>query len=296
MSTLATIRLWGEMVKFSHSVFALPFALLATFMAGRNMPGGFPRPAQLGLIVVCMIAARSFAMTFNRIADARIDANNPRTAGRPIPAGRMTIRQAMVYLQISALVFLTACGGFYLLYGNPWPALLAIPTLAGLSAYSFAKRFTTLAHFVLGAVIAFAPTAAWIAIHPATLGWPALLLTGAVLFWISGFDLIYACQDADIDRRDGLFSIPARFGIARALLISRIAHVATVALLIALGWTTERNWLYWTAVGITALLLASEQAVVKPNDLSRVNLAFFTLNGFVSILFASAAIADLIWL
>lgn len=296
MSTLATIRLWGEMVKFSHSVFALPFALLATFMAGRNMRGGFPTAAQFALIVVCMVAARSFAMTFNRIADARIDASNPRTAGRPIPAGKMTVRQAMIYLQISALIFLFACGGFYLAYSNPWPALLAIPTLAGLAAYSFAKRFTTLAHFVLGAVIAFAPTAAWIAIHPATLGLPALLLSGAVLFWIAGFDLIYACQDVDIDRRDGLFSIPSRLGVARALLISRVAHVTTVILLIALGWTTDRNWLYWSAVGVTTVLLASEQAVVKPNDLSRVNLAFFTLNGFVSILFASAAIADLIWL
>ncbi|MBK8271245.1 MAG: UbiA family prenyltransferase [Planctomycetes bacterium] len=296
MSAFATLRTWGDMIKFSHSVFALPFALVATFLAGRNMPGGTPTLFQFALIVICMVAARSFAMTFNRIADAKIDARNPRTESRPIPAGKITTKQAWSFLQISGLVFLAGCAGFFLLYGNEWPLLLAVPTLALLAGYSYAKRFTLFAHFVLGAAIAFAPTAAWLAIHPATLGLPAILLTGAVLSWIAGFDIIYACQDTEIDRRDGLHSIPSKFGIARALWISRASHVITAALLVVLGLVVGLGWLYWAGLGVTALLLAFEQSLVRHNDLSKVNMAFFTVNGVVSLLFGLTTIIDALWI
>lgn len=294
MASTATIRTWGEMIKFSHSVFALPFALIATFLAGRQLDRGFPTGTQFALIITCMVAARSFAMTFNRIADAAIDARNPRTANRPIQTGKISVGQAGVFLVVSALVFLATCAGFLVLCQNPWPLYLAAPTLIALAAYSYAKRFTTLTHFILGAVIAFAPTAAWIAIHPNSLGLPAVLLTSVVLFWIAGFDIIYACQDTQVDRREGLHSIPARIGIARSLFVSRICHVLTVALLIWLGFEAEFTWLYWGAVIATALLLAAEQSVVKPDDLSKVNLAFFTINGCISLLLGIAAICDLL--
>src|SRR5262249_51405801 len=156
---------------------------------------------------------------------------------------------------------------------NGWPLMLAVPTLSFLAAYSIAKRFTALAHFVLGIAIGFAPLAAWIAIDPKSLGWPAVLLSGAVMFWIAGFDLIYACQDTDVDRREDLYSIPAKLGVRGALIVSRACHLVTAGLLIALGHVTGMGICYWIGVGVTVLLLAAEQSVVRPNDLSRVNLA-----------------------
>ncbi|MCG8408117.1 MAG: putative 4-hydroxybenzoate polyprenyltransferase [Phycisphaerales bacterium] len=294
MASIATIRTWGEMIKFSHSVFALPFAMIATFLAGRRLDGGLPTGTQFALIILCMVAARSFAMTFNRIADAAIDARNPRTAGRPIQTGRISVAQASVFLVVSAAAFLAACSGFLVFCQNPWPLYLAGPTLIVLAAYSYAKRITALTHFILGATIAFAPMAAWIAIHPGSLGLSALLLTGIVLLWIAGFDIIYACQDMQVDRREGLYSIPAKIGVARALVVSRICHAVTVALLIWLGIEAEFGWLYWGAVIATALLFAAEQSVVRPDDLSKVNLAFFTINGCISLLLGVAAICDLL--
>ncbi len=296
MAKLDTLMTWGDMIKFSHSIFALPFALMAAFLAGRSLPGGTPTLMQFALIIICMISARSFAMTFNRIADAKLDAENPRTQNRPIPAGKITRAQAWSFLRVSALVFVGGCAAFMIACNNKWPLLLAIPTLLLLAGYSYAKRVTALAHFILGAAIAFAPMAAWIAIHPETLGGSALILTGAVLFWIAGFDIIYACQDIDVDRRDGLFSVPAKLGVANALKLSRACHVITIALLIALGIVSGMGWLYWSAVGITALLLALEQSVVKPHDLSKVNMAFFTINGCISLLLGLATIADLLWI
>jgi len=295
MSGLATTtRTWGEMIKFSHSIFALPFALIATMLAARGQPGGIPRIGQFVLIVLCMVAARSFAMTFNRMADADIDARNPRTAGRPIPAGRIDARSARRFLIAAAALFMLGCAGFYVLYQNWLPLALGAPTLACLAAYSLAKRFTVAAHFILGGVIGFAPTAAWIAIDPGSLGPPAAWLTGAVLLWIAGFDIIYACQDFDVDRREGLFSIPSRLGIARALWISRACHLATVLCFWRLGLSIHAGTIYWAGLAITGLLLAIEQSVVRANDLSRVNLAFFTLNGCVSVLFAALTIADVL--
>lgn len=282
------------MVKFSHSVFAMPFALVATFWAGSRRAGGLPSLGQIGLIVVCMVAARSFAMTVNRIVDAAIDARNPRTAMRPIPAGRISRGRAILFAVVFAVVFLVGCYGFRHWFQNPWPMWLALPTLAALAAYSYCKRFTSLAHFVLGAVIGFAPLAAWIAIHPESLGLSGVLLTVAVMTWIAGFDLIYACQDVAVDRAERLYSIPSRLGIPFALSLSRVCHFVTVASLITLGRVEHVAWLYWTGVALTALLLIFEQSMVKPTDLSRVTIAFFTVNGVVSLVFAGAAIGDLL--
>jgi len=295
MSSLAsTTRTWGEMIKFSHSIFALPFALIATVIAGRGLPGGLPRPGQFALIILCMVAARSFAMTFNRLADAALDASNPRTAGRPLPAGKIDVRSARVILWGLAGLFVLGCAGFHFAYGNTLPLYFAVPTLACLAGYSYAKRFTAAAHFILGGVIGFAPTAAWIAIHPQTLGPATAWLTCGVLLWIAGFDIIYACQDYEVDVREGLFSIPAKLGIARSLWISRICHLSTLLCLWQFGLSIHAGAVYWTGLAITGLLLAIEQSVVRPNDLSRVNLAFFTLNGCVSVLFAGLTIADVL--
>lgn len=296
-SAVRSIRVWADMVKLSHSVFALPFALIAAFLAGRHLPGqSTPFAGQLGLIVMCMVSARSVAMTFNRIVDAGIDARNPRTAERPLPAGRLAMPAAWFMLAVSALTFGIACLGFQLFYDNSWPVLLSGPTLVLLCGYSLTKRFTRWSHFCLGGAIACAPAAAWIAVHPASFGLSALMLMIAVTCWIAGFDIIYACQDIEIDRRDGLHSLPSRMGPARALLIARVAHVIAVAALTALGFVAQLGWLYAGGVVLAAILLVVENSLVKPGDYRRVNLAFFTLNGAVSLVLAAAAIADVLLL
>lgn len=292
---LAALRTWGEMVKFSHSIFALPFALIATVLAGRELPGrSLPYAGQFALIILCMVAARSAAMTFNRIADAAIDARNPRTSMRALPAGRLSRRAAWWMLGAAAAAFVAGCSGFWMVYGNPWPLRLAGPVLAVLCAYSYAKRVTRWTHLVLGAAIGMAPAAAWIAIHPASLGAPAALLTAAVACWIGGFDILYACQDIDIDRRDGLHSLPARMGPAPALWIARALHAACLAALAGVAFTADLGWIYLAGVAAAAILLAVENALVRPGDYRRVNLAFFTVNGIVSLVLAAATIADVL--
>jgi len=289
---VANVRTWGEMVKFSHSIFALPFAVLATFLAARPQLPGWP---QFGLIVVCMVAARSAAMTFNRITDARLDAANPRTAARPLPGGRITPDAAWLFFLAACVLFILGCAGFRWGYGNSWPLILSLPVLALLCLYSFTKRFTHSSHLVLGAVIALAPVAAWVAINPATLGATAWLLMLAVTFWIAGFDVIYACQDIDFDRQAGLYSLPAKMGIATALWIARAFHVITASALIAVGLTANLGTLYFIGVACVAILLIVENALVHPNDLSRVNLAFFTVNGAVGVVLAILGVLD-VWL
>ncbi|MBN1514563.1 MAG: UbiA family prenyltransferase [Phycisphaerae bacterium] len=294
-SVVPTLWTWGRMIRFSHSVFALPFALTAAFLAGRHIDGrGRPFAGQLLLIVVCMVAARSVAMTFNRIVDARIDASNPRTADRELPTGRISRAAAWAFLAAAAAVFVIACILFLPWFGNPWPMCLGGPVLVCLCGYSFTKRFTQWSHFALGAAIALAPPAAWLAIHPTTFGAEALLLFGVVALWIGGFDIIYACQDIEVDRAQGLFSLPARLGPGPALWIARTAHAGVVVLLVLLGWLAGLGWLYLAGVGAAALLLVIENALVHPGDYARVNLAFFTINGIVSVLLGGLAIADIL--
>ena len=291
-ATVKVVGQWAEMVKFSHSVFALPFALMATFLAARGTAARYPTPGQLGLIVACMVTARSVAMTFNRLVDAGLDARNPRTADRAISAGRISRGWALLFLAAAAAGFVASCAGFWWSDGNVIPLLLALPVLAYLCLYSYTKRFTRWSHFVLGSAIAFSPVAAWVAIDPASIGWPAVVLMGAVTLWIAGFDIIYACQDIDFDRREGLSSLPAGLGVGRALRLARLAHVGTVILLVLLMPLANLGWLYGLGVGAVALLLLVENALVRADDLSRVNVAFFTVNGIISVLLGVLTIAD----
>jgi len=289
-----TIRTWGEMVRFSHSVFALPFAVMAAFLAGRQLPRGRPYMGQLLLIVLCMVLARSVAMTFNRIADRDIDARNPRTQNRPLQTGRISLSAAWQFAALAAGGFGVCCAAFGVFYSNPWPLLLALPVLVYLCGYSYTKRFTSWSHFVLGSAIAVSPVAAWLAVHPASLGWPAVILMAGVTLWIGGFDIIYACQDMDIDRRDGLHSLPALLGPAAALWIARCAHAGTIVLLLMLGVVTGMGWLYLAGVAAVAVLLLVENLLVRADDFSRVNLAFFTVNGVVSLVLGAVAVIDVL--
>lgn len=294
-NVIATIRVWSDMIKLQHSVFALPFAVMAAFLAGRNIEGLHrPYAGQLVLVIICMVAARSVAMTFNRIVDARIDARNPRTAARALPAGRLTIRAAYIFLFTAASVFAAGCAAFRLLYDNAWPILLAGPVLIYLCGYSYSKRFTQWSHFYLGSAIAISPLAAWLAVHPPSLGWPGIVLTAAVAMWIAGFDIIYACQDIEADRRDGLFSIPARLGPRAALLIARACHALVIVLLLTLAVVAPLGWIFLVGVVIVATLLAVENSLVAPTDFSRVSLAFFTINGVVSVILGILAVLDVI--
>jgi len=292
---LRTVQTWGEMVKFSHSIFALPFALVGAFLAGRHIEGrGWPYWGQLGLIVVCMVSARSVAMTFNRIIDLDIDARNPRTAERPLPAGRLGIVAAWLMLVLAGLTFGVACLGFRIWYDNGLPVMLSGPVLLFLCGYSFTKRFTKWSHYYLGAAIALSPVAAWVAIHPGSIGTEALLLLIGVACWIAGFDIIYACQDIEVDRRDGLHSLPSRVGPGLALWIARGSHGVTILALSALGFDAGLGWIYAAGVAIVAVLLIVENSLVHPGDYRRVNLAFFTLNGIVSMVLAVIAIVDVL--
>lgn len=290
----ASIRVWAEMVKLSHTVFALPFALMAAFLAGRHIEGrGWPYWGQLGLVLLCMVAGRSVAMTFNRIVDAQLDARNPRTAGRPLPAGRLTLAAAWLMLAVSAGTFGCGCLGFHIFYQNTIPVVLSGPVLLYLCAYSYTKRFTKWAHYYLGSAIALSPIAAWLAVHPESLGWTAVLLMIAVTLWIAGFDIIYACQDIEVDRRDGLHSLPARWGPRTALRIVRLSHAIVIGCLVLVGLSAGLGVIYGVGVALVAILLIVENAIVKPDDFSRVNMAFFTVNGVVSLALGGAAILDI---
>ena len=291
----SAVRTWADMVKLSHSVFALPFALMAAFMAGRHIEGhGRPYWGQLGLVLICMVAARSVAMTFNRIVDMSLDARNPRTAMRPLPAGTLSLTAAWIMLAVSTVTFGIGCLGFYVYYENTWPILLSGPVLLYLCGYSYTKRFTKWAHYYLGTAIALSPVAAWLAVHPESIGLPAVLLMMAVSCWIGGFDIIYSCQDIEVDRRDGLHSLPAKWGPAAALRVARISHVGVVACLIALGHYAGMGVPYGVGVAIVVALLIVENAIVKPDDFSRVNFAFFTVNGMVSVALGAAAVVDIV--
>jgi 4-hydroxybenzoate polyprenyltransferase len=282
------LRVTLEMIKFEHSVFALPFALTGALLAFRQ--NGFDSPGiwrQLLWIVVAMVAARSAAMAFNRVIDAEIDARNPRTKMRALPAGLLTPAFTWGFVVVSSLLLFFAA--FEL---NPLCLQLAPLALAIVFFYSYTKRFTTFSHLVLGLSLGIAPAAAWIAVR-GSLDPRILLLTAAVMFWTAGFDVIYSCQDYDFDREEGLWSVPRAIGIAAALRVARLLHVLMVACLLALVYTLHVGALALAGVAAIVALLIYEHSLVKPNDLSRVNAAFFTMNGYVSVLFFVFWAADI---
>jgi 4-hydroxybenzoate polyprenyltransferase len=312
---LRTIRHLLEMIRFSHTLFALPFALLAAVLAWhvranenladwsyndilalRELP--FPRLRvffaaiqwrEVIGILLCMVTARSAAMAFNRIADRRIDAENPRTAKRHLPAGILSLRSVVLFAILNSIAFIAST----LLFLPNWlPIALSVPVLLFLLAYSYTKRFTSLAHLWLGASLMLAPISAWIAIRGLVLLQnpldilPAVMLGGAVLLWVTGFDIIYACQDFDFDRQAKLNSIPVRLGVARSLRLAALLHLGMIMLLAALPLVAPQlslGWIYWLGVAAVAGLLAWEHWLVRPDDLTRVNVAFFNINAVVSV-------------
>ncbi len=286
----ATIRSLLGLVKFSHTLFALPFALLGAALAAHGTDGWHGRPRDWLGILLCMATARSAAMAFNRLADRRIDALNPRTAMRHLPSGALSVAAVAAFTVLNAVAFVAAT---LLFLPNRWPVLLAGPVLLWLLAYSYTKRFTSLAHVWLGASLALAPLAAWIALRGG-LAWPPALLGLAVLFWVTGFDVIYACQDVGFDQAHGLHSIPARLGVRAALRLATTCHAAMIVALLALGWTYPMGWIYYLGAVAVALLLAYEHALVRPDDLTRVNVAFFQVNIAISLGLLVFGVADLV--
>ncbi|HVN10090.1 MAG TPA: UbiA-like polyprenyltransferase [Patescibacteria group bacterium] len=280
MATLVSkLRTTLEMIKFEHSVFALPFALTGALLAARFAGPGWPAWSQIGWIVVAMVGARSAAMTMNRIADLEYDRRNPRTAGRALVTGALTLQFAWMFTLLSAAVLVFAAWKL-----NRLAFLLSPVALGALFLYSYTKRFTMYSHVVLGFCLGMAPAAAWIAVT-GSLDWRMVMLCAAVTLWVAGFDVLYALQDLDFDRGAGLHSIPEKFGVARALLVARVMHVCVVLLLAWLAWSFQLAWPAWAGVAAVAALLIYEQSLVAPDDLSRLDAAFFTTNGFISILF-----------
>jgi 4-hydroxybenzoate polyprenyltransferase len=276
--TKSRVRIVLEMIKFEHSVFALPFALVGALLAAR-VGGGLPTWRQLLWIVIAMVSARSAAMTVNRIADREYDRRNPRTANRAIPAGELSVGFAWAFTAVLSAVFIIAAWQL-----NAAALKLSPLALAILFFYSYTKRFTTWSHFVLGFCLGISPAAAWIAIR-GSLDWRMLILSAAVTLWVGGFDVLYACQDVEFDETAGLCSIPRRFGIARALAVARTMHLLMAALLVGLAWSFHLAWPAWAGIAVVAALLSYEHSLVKPDDLSKINAAFFAVNGYISLLF-----------
>jgi len=273
-----------EMIKWEHSIFALPFALSAAMLAA----SGLPTLPQVIWIIVCMVSARSAAMAFNRLADAQIDAANPRTATRAIPAGVLSGRFVAIFVLFFCLVFVLAAAQL-----NRLTLMLSPVALAVVLLYSYTKRFTRWSHLVLGFALGIAPAAAWIAVR-GSLDPRILILTAAVTFWVGGFDMLYACQDIDFDRANRLNSVPQSFGIPRALILARLLHITMLVLLVALVLTFGLGKIAMAGVVAVALLLAYEHSLVSSHDLSKLNAAFFTMNGVIAVVFFLFIAADLL--
>lgn len=327
---LQTLRHFLSLIHFSHTIFALPFALLAAVMAWYlrflelameevdivisdvyvNVGGAqidvtdetlfffFVRPKELLGILLCMITARGAAMAFNRLVDRKIDAGNPRTSGRHLPAGILSFNQVTLFTVVCSLAFVAST---LLFLPNRLPLYLSVPVLLFLFGYSLTKRFTSLAHFWLGGALAVSPLAAWIAIrgqtvleNPADLLAPAVL-GGAVLTWVAGFDILYACQDFDFDREARLHSVPVKLGVPGALRLAAVCHLGTILCLATLAWAYPPfGWIYVAGVAAVALLLVYEHSLVKPNDLDRVNTAFFNVNAVISLGLLAVGTLDLV--
>ena len=287
---LSQLRAIAADIKLSHSVFALPFALLATFLAAK----GFPGYTKLLLIVICMVLARTVGMAANRILDAQLDALNPRTARRAIPAGRVSAGTYLLVLGLSAVLFHATCSAFFFMYDNAWPAVLSVPVLAWLSCYPLMKRYTRLCHYYLGIALALAPMCACLAIAGEVQSF-AVVMSLAVALWTAGFDILYATQDVKSDHETGVYSIPATIGIRRALWIARGSHIAAALLLLFLPYfAPQLGPIYSIGAIAAAILLFAQHTLVTENDLSRLNLAFFTLNGCVSLLVGVLGIVDVL--
>ncbi len=276
------------MIKFEHSIFALPFALTGALLAARYgvIPGahgaawtGWPTLRQIAWIIVAMVGARSSAMTMNRIVDLRYDRENPRTRTRALATGALTVEFAWGFAIASSAVLVIAAWQL-----NRLALYLSPVALAVLFFYSYTKRFTSWSHLVLGFCLGMSPAAAWIAVA-GSLDPRMLILCGAVTLWVGGFDVLYACQDIEYDKTVELFSVPKRFGVARAMAIARAMHVVMIALLAWLAWDFHLPWPAWAGIVVVAALLAYEHSLVSPTDLSRMNAAFFTVNGYISLLF-----------
>lgn len=283
------IRAFLNLIKFEHTIFALPFAYIGMVLAA----DGLPTFHQFFWITVAMAAARTFGMSVNRLVDRHIDARNPRTASRPIQTGKISLRTVIIGV-VASLAVLTLAAALL----NPLTLILLPGAVIFLVGYAYTKRFTWLSHAVLGFTDGLAPIGAWAGVRASVFteqDLPAWLLLFAVTFWIGGFDLIYACQDTEFDRQQRLHSVPARFGNAAALRIAQICHVLTVLLLAGVGVTMSLGVVYWIGLFIVTALLLYEHSIVKPDDLSRVNLAFFNINGYISItIFVATLVA--IWL
>ena len=299
----ATVRSYLELVRFSHTIFALPFAVMAVLVAVRRgdaaAAAAMPWPRLVAGILLCMVSGRTAAMGFNRLVDRSIDAANPRTASRHLPRGDLRVGDVLGLVVASAAVFIAST----LLFLPNWlPLVLSVPVLAWLLGYSFAKRFTMLSHVWLGVALGLAPVAAWIAIRgsivlaqPADL-LPAAVLAAAVTAWVAGFDTIYACQDAAFDSSHGLRSLPARLGVPRALRLAAVLHAVMLAVLAVLPLVVPQlGGIYWLSLALIASLLAWEHAIVRPDDLSRVNEAFFNANAVIGLVLLAAIAADLWW-
>ena len=271
------IHAFLDLIRFEHTIFALPFAYLGMVLAAR----GLPTLHQFIWITIAMASARTLAMSFNRFADRHIDARNPRTAIRPIQTGKISVRTVVIGAMVS--LFVLAIAAWQL---NDLTLKLLPGALVFLLGYAYTKRFTLLSHFILGFTDGLAPIGAWVGVRDsvfASSDLPAWLLLFAVTFWIGGFDLIYACQDAEFDRAERLHSIPARWGNAVALRLARLSHVITIGLLIAVGFVMNLGLIYWIGLIVVVGLIAYEHSLVKSNDLSRLNFAFFNINGYISI-------------
>jgi|SRR5579862_1917127 len=280
---LKLVRSLLEMIRFSHTIFALPFALTSAALAWKRS-ANFQWLQLLG-ILLCMVCARSAAMAFNRLVDRRFDAANPRTAGRHLPAGKLTPTVVALFALLSAAGFIASTLLF--LPDNPWPLYLSLPLVLFVCAYSLTKRFTALSHFWLGASLFLAPVAAWIAIRGLNdFGdmLVPLVLGGAVLFWVAGFDILYACQDVEFDRKARLRSVPAALGVPASLRVALVCHIVMIGLLIALRFLCDDlGWIYVVGIATVTILLIYEHWLVRPDDLSRVNQAFFQVNGVISV-------------
>ena len=283
------LKAFLDLIRFEHTIFALPFAYLGMLLAAH----GLPTVWQFIWITIAMAAARTLAMSFNRLADRHIDARNPRTASRPIQSGKISVRTVIVGSVISLLVLSLAAWQL-----NPLTLMLLPGAVIFLLGYAYAKRFTWLSHFILGFTDGLAPIGAWAGVRGSVFtpqDLPAWLLLFAVTFWIGGFDLIYACQDTDFDRNERLHSVPARWDNAVALMLAKVSHAITVALLIGTGIAMGLGVFYWIGIMVVVVLLVYEHSLVKPDDLSKLNVAFFNINGYISItIFVATLFAVLI--